>query len=300
MTRLLGIAAFALSVLVASASAAEKPNIVVSFSILGDMVKEIAGDHADVTTLVGPDGDAHTFEPSPADAKKIADADLIFLNGLGLEPWMEPLTKSAEYKGPLVVASSGIEARTMIEEEGGSSQTVTDPHAWQDLRNGAIYAANIVAALSQADPSHATDYKSTGDAYIAALQALDGDIRKQITMVPSTKRRVITSHDAFGYFGAAYGVEFLAPEGLSTESEASAGDIAKLVDQIKREGIKALFVENVTDPRMIEMIGKETGVKLGGALYSDALSPPGGPAPNYIAMFKNNVPKLVAAMVDNE
>ena len=300
MARLFGIVLFALSLLVTSASAAAKLKIVASFSILGDMVQEVAGKHADVTTMVGPDGDAHTFEPSHADAKKIADADIIFTNGLGLEPWMEPLTKSAEYKGSLSVASTGIEARTMVEEEEGSSQTVTDPHAWQDLRNGVVYVRNIIAALSQADPAHASDYKSAGDAYIVDLQALDSDVRKEIASVPPTKRRVITSHDAFGYFGAAYGVEFLAPEGLSTESEASAGDIAKLIDQIRREGIKALFVENVTDPRMIEMIGTETGVKLGGALYSDALSPADGPAPNYISLFKNNVPKLVAAMVDNE
>jgi zinc/manganese transport system substrate-binding protein len=300
MIRLFGIAAFALSLLIAPASAAEKLKIVASFSVLGDMVKAIAGDHADVTTLVGPDGDAHTFEPSPADAKTIADANIVFINGLGLERWMESLARSAEYKGPLVVASDGVKTRTMVEEEEGNAQTITDPHAWQDLKNGVIYTNNIVAALSQADPSHAPDYKSTGDAYIAGLKALDADVRKQIETVPPDKRRVITSHDAFGYFGAAYGIVFLAPEGLSTESEASAGDVAKLVDQIRREGIKALFVENVTDPRMIEMIGKETGVKLGGALYSDALSPPDGPAPHYIDMFRNNVPKLVAAMFDNE
>jgi zinc/manganese transport system substrate-binding protein len=300
MTRLLAAFSLALALLASPLSAAEKLKIVASFSVLGDMVKQIAGSHADVTTLVGPNGDAHTFEPSPSDAKTIADADLVFINGLGLERWMEGLARSAGYKGPLAIASEGVKTRTMVEEEEGNNQTVTDPHAWQDLENGVIYVNNIVAALTKADPADEADYKFAGDAFAATLKALDANVRKQISTVPPAKRRVITSHDAFGYFGAAYGVKFLAPEGLSTESEASAGDIAKLIAQIKREGIKALFVENVADPRMIEMIGKETGVKLGGALYSDALSPPDGPAPHYVDMFKNNVPKLIAGMMDNE
>jgi zinc/manganese transport system substrate-binding protein len=300
MTRLLAAFSLALALLASPLSAAEKLKIVASFSVLGDMVRQIAGSHADVTTLVGPNGDAHTFEPSPSDAKTIADADLVFINGLGLERWMEGLARSAGYKGPLAIASEGVKTRTMVEEEEGNNQTVTDPHAWQDLENGVIYVNNIVAALTKADPADEADYKFAGDAFAATLKALDANVRKQISTVPPAKRRVITSHDAFGYFGAAYGVKFLAPEGLSTESEASAGDIAKLIAQIKREGIKALFVENVADPRMIEMIGKETGVKLGGALYSDALSPPDGPAPHYVDMFKNNVPKLIAGMMDNE
>ena len=300
MTRLLAAFSLALALLASPLSAAEKLKIVASFSVLGDMVKQIAGSHADVTTLVGPNGDAHTFEPSPSDAKTIADADLVFINGLGLERWMQGLAKSAGYKGPLAIASEGVKTRTMVEEEQGNNQTVTDPHAWQDLENGLIYVNNIVVALTKADPADEADYKFAGDAFAATLKALDANVREQISTVPRAKRRVITSHDAFGYFGAAYGVKFLAPEGLSTESEASAGDIAKLIAQIKREGIKALFIENVADPRMIEMIGKETGVKLGGALYSDALSPSDGPAPHYVDMFKNNVPKLIAGMMDNE
>jgi zinc/manganese transport system substrate-binding protein len=296
MIRILATVGLALALAAAPASGAAKLKIIASFSVLGDMVREIARDHAEVTTLVGPNGDAHTFEPSPADAKRIAEADLVFVNGLGLEPWMEGLAKSVGYGRELVVASDGVTRRTM--EEGGGP--VTDPHAWQDLKNGAIYARNIVAALSKADPEDAADFEAAGKVYSGKLLALDGNVRTMIGSVPPMKRRVITSHDAFGYFGAAYGVDFLAPEGLSTESEASAGDIAKLIAQIRREGIKALFIENVTDPRMIEMIGKETGVKLGGALYSDALSPPDGPAPHYIDMFRNNVPKLVAAMLDNE
>jgi zinc/manganese transport system substrate-binding protein len=276
-------------------SAADKMRLVASFSVLGDMVKQIAGVHAEVLTLVGPDGDAHTFEPSPANAKDVASAKLVFVNGLGLDKWMESLAHSAEYQGPVVTVSGGVKTRTMIED----NDTITDPHAWQDLRNGEIYAGNIAAALIAADPQNATDYTKARDTYVAVLAALDNDVRKQIGAIPAAKRRVITSHDAFGYFGAAYAIEFLAPEGLSTEAEASAGDLSKLMTQIKREGIKALFLENITDPRMMTMIASETGVDLGGSLFSDALSPPDGPAPTYVDMFKNNVPKLVAGMAKN-
>jgi zinc/manganese transport system substrate-binding protein len=275
--------------------AADKLRLVASFSVLGDIVGRIAGDHAEVLTLVGPDGDAHTFEPTPTDAKEVASAKVVFVNGLGLDKWIESLAHSAEYRGPVITASSGIKTREMIED----NETITDPHAWQDLRNGEIYAANIANALIAADPRNAADYARNRDAYVAELAALDDDVRQQIAAVPAAKRRVITSHDAFGYFGAAYGIEFLAPEGLSTDAEASAGDLKKLMTQIKSEGIKALFLENITDPRMMTMIAGETGVELGGSLFSDALSPPDGPAPTYIAMFKNNVPKLVAGMAKN-
>jgi zinc/manganese transport system substrate-binding protein len=286
-------------VLVLPAQAAEKIHLVASFSILGDMAAEIAGDKADILVLVGPNGDAHAFEPSPADAKKLSDSKLVLVNGLGLDGWMERLVAASAYTGPVVVASRGIEPRTMIEEESGSSQTVTDPHAWQDLTNGVVYVSNIVDALAKADPANAADYRARGERYIGKLRALDADIRREIAEVPPAKRRVITSHDAFGYFAGAYGVEFLAPEGISTESEPSATNLTRLIDQIKREGIKTLFVENIADPRMIKMIAGETGAEIGGTLFSDAISPPDGPAPHYVDMFTNNVPKLVAAMLKN-
>lgn len=285
--------------LVLPARAADKIHVIASFSILGDMVKQVAGDKAEVAVLVGPNGDAHTFEPLPSDAKKLTDAKLVLVNGLGLDPWMDRLISASSYKGPVVVASKGVEPRTMVEEETGSKQTVTDPHAWQDLSNGVIYISNIVEALSKADPVNAAQFRTAGDQYIGKLRALDADVRQQIGKVPSAKRRVITSHDAFGYFGGAYGVEFLAPEGISTELEPSASDLARLIDQIKREHIKTLFVENITDPRTINMIAKETGAEVGGTLFSDALSPDDGPAPHYANMFTNNVPKLVAGMLKN-
>jgi zinc/manganese transport system substrate-binding protein len=297
--RKLALSVVAALVLVLPAHAAEKIQVVASFSILGDMVEQVAADKAEVLVLVGPNGDAHTYEPFPSDAKKLTSAKLVLVNGLGLDGWMDRLVAASGYKGPVVIASKGVEPRTMIDDESGTEQTITDPHAWQDLSNGVIYVSNIVDALSKADPGNAAQYRNAGERYIAKLRALDADVRKQIEKVPSAKRRVITSHDAFGYFGGTYGIEFLAPEGISTESEPSATDLARLIDQIKREHIKTLFVENITDPRTINMIAKETGAQVGGSLFSDALSPANGAAPHYVDMFSNNVPKLVSAMLKN-
>jgi zinc/manganese transport system substrate-binding protein len=269
--------------------------IVASFSVLGDMVKQVAGERAEVRTLVGANGDAHSFEPSPNDAASLARADLVIINGLGLEKWMERLVTAAGYKGPIAVASAGVKPRSMSEE----GETVTDPHAWQDLANGQIYVRNIARALAAADPAEADYFRSRAERYAAELAALDGWVRQEIAKVPAQKRRVITTHDAFGYFGAAYGVSFLAPEGLSTESEPSAGDLAKLIEQVREEKIRALFLENISSPQLMNTISRESGASLGGALFSDALSGPDGPAPTYVDMFKNNLPKLVAGMLKN-
>jgi zinc/manganese transport system substrate-binding protein len=270
-------------------------DVVASFSVLGEIVKEVAGDKAEVHTLVGPDGDAHTFEPTPNDAKTVATADLVIVNGLGLEKWMERLIEAAGYKGTVAVASEGVRSRDMVED--GAS--VTDPHAWQNIANGRLYVRNIAKALAAADPAEADYFNARAKSYDATLSALDGWVRQEIAQVPAAKRRVITTHDAFGYFGAAYGVAFLAPEGISTDAEPSAGDLAKLIDQIKREKIKALFLENISSPQLMQTISQETGVPLGGALFSDALSEPSGPASTYVDMFKNNLPKLVEGMQKN-
>ncbi len=267
-------------------------NVVASFSVLGDIVKEVGGDKINLKVLVGPDGDAHTFEPAPIDARELHNADLVFMNGLHLESWMEKLVKASDTKADIVVASTGIIVREMNDD----GKTIPDPHAWQDLANGAIYVRNIEAALSAANPADAATYKSNAKVLLARLAQLDKWTRAEIATVPAAKRKVITTHDAFGYFGAAYGVIFFAPSGLSTEAEATAGSLGRLIDQIKHEKINALFIENMTDPRLMNTIARETGAKLGGELFSDALSPADGPAPTYPAMFENNVPKLVAAM----
>lgn len=267
-------------------------NVVASFSILGDITSDIGGDKIKLTTLVGPDGDAHTFEPAPADARALHAADVIIMNGLHFEGWMEKLVKASGTKATLVVASTGVTPHDMDED----GETIPDPHAWQDLANGAIYVRNIEKALSAADPEDAATYKANATTLLARLTRLDQWTRSEIASVPADKRKVITTHDAFGYFGAAYGVTFLAPAGLSTDAEPGAASLSGLIDQIKKDNIKALFIENMSDPRLMAMLSRETGAKLGGALYSDALSPASGPAPTYPAMFEENVPKLVAAM----
>ncbi|HZF34874.1 MAG TPA: zinc ABC transporter substrate-binding protein [Candidatus Angelobacter sp.] len=270
-----------------------KLKVVASFSILGDIVKNVGGDRVAVTTLVGPDGDAHVFEPTPADARAVAAADVVVVNGLGLEGWMQRLIQASDYKGPVVAASAGVKSRTM-DEDGA---TVTDPHAWQDLSNGRLYVANVAAGLAAADPQGAAAYRAAAAAYTAAIEAKDEWVRAELKDVPSAQRRIITSHDAFGYFGAAYGITFLAPVGVSTEAEPSAAGIAKLIRQMRSEGIKVVFFENMTSPKLVETLASESGARVGGTLFSDALSPTGGPADSYLKMFDNNVPQLKAAML---
>jgi zinc/manganese transport system substrate-binding protein len=274
------------------ARAADKVKAVASFSILGDMVKQVGGDRIDVITLVGPDGDAHVYEPTPADAKNLATAQILFTNGLGFEGWMDRLEKSSGFRGKVIVASTGVKPRTMVEDE----KTVTDPHAWQSLANGKLYVANIRDGLIAVDPEGKSVYEANAAKYLDALAKEEADVRAALAALPQERRKIITSHDAFGYFRAAYGLEIVAPEGVSTESEASAKDVAKIIRQIKAERIPAVFMENITDHRLLDQIASETGAKIGGELYTDALSPPDGPAPTYLDMFRHNVGALTAAV----
>jgi zinc/manganese transport system substrate-binding protein len=275
------------------AAASGKLKVVATITILGDMVEQVAEGHVALTTLVGPNGDAHVFEPTPADAKALSQADLVVVNGLGLEGWMDRLIKASGYRGPIVIASTGVKPREMDEE----GKTVPDPHAWQNLANGHLYVSNIETALANADPSNADAYRQAAKRYLGQIDAMDAKVRRQIAEIPPDQRKVVTSHDAFGYFGAAYGVEFVAPEGLSEDAEPSAADMKKLIDQIRREHIKVLFFENALSPRLVQQIGNETGAVVGGTLYADALSEPGGPADTYLKMFEHNVPLLRSAML---
>ncbi|MCY3811864.1 MAG: zinc ABC transporter substrate-binding protein [Gammaproteobacteria bacterium] len=283
----------ALAVLAASASrarSADRLNVVGTFTILGDMVRNVGGEHVALTTLVGPNADAHVYEPTPADARTLARADLVVVNGLGFEGWIDRLVKVSGYKGPVVVASEGVAALTV---EGNQP----DPHAWQDLANGRLDVANIARALAAADPAHADEYRRRAEAYDRELATLDRDIRGQLGAFPQDRRKVITSHDAFRYFGHAYGIDFRAPVGLSTESEPSAGELATLIRQMQDEGIRALFVENITDPRLVEQLAREAGAVIGGRLYSDSLSGPNGPAPTYLDMFRHNVGEIAKVVM---
>jgi len=292
-------AAAALALLLLSlapgAAIAQPVKVVASFTILADMVRQVGGELVEVTTLVGPDGDAHVFEPTPTDAKAVARADLLVVNGLGFEGWIDRLAKAADYRGPVVVAAGGVAPRRMSE----NGREVVDPHAWQDLAQGRLYVANIADGLAKADSVHSDQYRANAERYGRQLAELDAWVKAAIAAVPAAKRQVITTHDAFGYFGRAYGVTFLAPEGISTEAEVTAQGLAGLVRQIRRTGIKAVFLENMADPRLIQQLAKEAGAAIGGTLYVDALSPATGPAPSYVAMFRHNVPDLVAAMGRN-
>lgn len=297
------IAAALATVLSGPAFAAEPMKVVASFSILGDLAAEVGGDHVQVTTLVGPDGDAHTFEPSPANARALSEAKVLVENGLGLEHWMERLVSASGFKGETIVASKGVKARDW---EGDAEEAAElshddhghalDPHAWQDPKNGVIYVKNIVAGFSAADPANKAAYEANGKKLEDELVAIDQNLKAAFAKVPASHRRIVTSHDAFGYLGAAYDIQFIAPEGISTEADVSAADVAKIVRQIKDEKIQAMFVENISDPRLIDQIARETGVKVGGELFSDALSPPEGPAPTYIKMFESNEAQLLAAI----
>lgn len=308
--------------------AAPKIPVVASFSILGDFVSEVGGDRVAVTTLVGPNGDAHVFQPAPGDAKKVAAAKLVFVNGLGFEGWIDRLVKASGTKAEIVVATRDITPREMAdgdEDEHGHADAHDhdkdhdhdkhaddkghehehahghdhggiDPHAWQSVPNAEIYVANIRDALIAADPAGKATYEANANAYTAKLQALDAEVKAAVAAIPADKRRIITSHDAFGYFGAAYGIEFVAPQGVSTEAEASAKDVARIIRQIKAEKIPAVFVENISDPRLVKRIASETGAKIGGELFSDALSDDKGPASTYIDMMNNNIRELSAAL----
>lgn len=267
-------------------------NVVSSFSVLGDMVQQVGGEHVHVDTLVGPDGDPHTFEPSPQDSALLSKADVVVVNGLGLEGWVDRLIKASGFKGELVVASTGVKTHTLNEE----GKTVTDPHAWNSAANGALYAQNILNGLIKADPQDKAALETSGQRYIGQLTEIDGWAKKQFTAIPLAKRKVLTSHDAFGYFGRAYGVTFLAPQGLSSESEASAAQVAALIQQIKADGVHTWFMENQLDPRLVKQIASATGAQPGGELYPEALSAKGGVADTYVKAFRHNVNTLADSM----
>ena len=374
------LVALSLAAAPATAKADEPIPVVASFSILADMVERIGGEHVDVTMLVGPDGDAHVYQPTPAAARAVSDAEILVVNGLEFEGWMDRLIEASGFDGVEVVATNGIEpiayedehddhedhdheghahAKHAEEEEhdhnhaghdhdehaekaehdhdghdhaketehehhdhaehddhaghddhdhhghdehaeaGGHHQHhhgAYDPHAWQSLGNAVIYVDNITAALAQADPENAGTFYENRAAYVAELEALDADIRAIIAGLPENRRTVVTSHDAFQYFGRDYGLTFLAPQGLSTESEASAKDVARLIERIRAEGITAVFIENITDPRLLEQIANETGATIGGTLYPGALSGPNGPAPTYLDMMRHNATTLAQAL----
>ena len=311
--------------------------VVATFSILGDMVKRVGGDRVAVTTLVGADGDAHVYQPGPADARAVSEAEILVFNGLEFEGWLDRLVEASGFGGVRVVATDGIEAIRLEDDdhhdddhadeddhagkddhdddhgdeddhaakddhhddhadEHGHDHGAFDPHAWQDLANAVIYVDNITAALAKTDPANASAYYGNRATYVAEIEALDAEIRNTVAGLAEDRRTVVTPHDAFGYYSEAYGLRFVAPQGLSTESEPSAGDVAALIRQIRAEGITAVFVESLTDPRLIKQIADETGASIGGTVYSDALSGPDGPASTYLDMMRHNAGMFAEAL----
>ncbi|MGA8170610.1 MAG: metal ABC transporter substrate-binding protein [Methylocystis sp.] len=278
--------------LFASPAFAQSPPlpVVASFSIIGDFVREVGGDAVELSTIVGPNGDAHVYEPTPGDGRELAKARLVFVNGLGFEGWIDRLIAASKTRARIVTVSAGVAPRR---NEAG-----LDPHAWQDVANARRYVENIRDALEAADPSRAKLFEANAGAYLAKLDALDREVVAALTAIPKSRRRIVSTHDAFGYFSARYGVAFIAPQGVSTEAEASARDIARIIDAIKREKVGAVFLENIADPRLVQSIAAQTGAKVGGTLYSDALSDAKGPAASYIEMVRHNVKELTEALDD--
>ena len=312
------------SLTVPTVSWAEQPiPVVATFSILGDMVERIGGEHIALTTLVGPDGDTHVYQPTPKAARSVAEADVLFMNGLEFEGWLERLAEAASFNGAMVVATNGIVPIAFEEHEdedeehdeheehddheehdeheehddhAGHDHGTFDPHAWQSLDNAVIYANNIAAGLAQADPANASAYYINRAVFVDQIVALKSDVDAMMGALPADKRTVVTPHDAFGYFAAAYDLTFEAPQGMSTESEVSAADVAALITQIRRDSISAVFIESITDNRMMEQIANETGATIGGTLYSDALSGETGPASTYLDMIRHNATTLSDAL----
>ncbi|WFF41590.1 metal ABC transporter substrate-binding protein [Salinicola endophyticus] len=335
--------------LLGPAQADEPLDVVTSFSILDDMVSTIGGDHVAVTSLVGPNGDAHAFSPKPSDAQSLAKADLVVVNGLQFEGWIDRLIEASGYQGDVVVASRGIQPLAFDghhdeevadhdadhdhgdadhdhdhdhdhgdadhdhgdadhdhdhdhgdtdhdhAEAGHHHHGNLDPHAWQDLRNGEQYARNIRDGLIKVDPSHADDYRRNAERYIEQMKVLDTETRERLAKIPEADRLIITSHDAFGYFAHAYGLKLLAPVGLNTLAEPSASDMAELIQQIEHNHAKALFLENMSNPALVQQLHQETGIAIGGTLYADALTPD-GEGSTYLGMFRHNVDTLVDAL----
>lgn len=293
------------------APAQQRQSVVASFSILADMTRQIAGDRIALRAIAGADQDAHGFQPKPSDAATLANAAVVIRNGLGFEGWLDRMIRSSGFKGALVTTTDGITPRMMEahahhgHDHGGAGRRhnhsvgprrVPDPHAWQDLGLAPQYIRNITAGLIAADPGNEAHYRRNAEAYAARLAALDQWVRAEIAKVPAARRKIVTSHDAFGYFGEAYGVRFLAPQGVSTEAEPSAAEVGRLIRLIKAENITALFVENMSNPATLQRIAQETGVRVRERLFADALSAEAGPAPTYEAMFRHNVSLMVPAM----
>jgi len=279
-----------------AASADDKPKVVATFTIIGDLVQAVGGDAVTVTTLVGPDGDAHVFEPKPSDLGAVAEADLVVSNGLGMEPWLGRLVEAANYQGKVLVASQGVMPLPFKEEANASGQMPDDPHAFQDLANGRLYVKNIAAALAMLAPKEAAAIAARAAKLDGEMAAMDQELKAKLAALPPANRRILTSHDAFHYFAKAYGLDIKSIQGVSTDTEPSAADLAQIARQAKAGQVKAIFLENMSNPQLAQTISSESGVSVGGALVADALTKPDGGAPHYLDMFRYNLAQLLKVL----
>lgn len=308
MLRLLVVGLLSLAFAAPAMAQQPKLRVIASFSILGDIVAQVGGERIELVTLVPAMADSHVFQPTPNDARSLANADVLVASGLNFEPWLDRLVAASGFKGRRIVASEGITPLALRDAHShdhgpdhGKTATAKDgraddPHLWHDLMRMQAYIGNIAKGLAAADPAGADGYRARGDAYAAELRALDDWAAAEIGRLPQAHRKVITQHNAFGYLAARYQIAFMAPQGVTTQAEASAEAVGRLVRQIKRENVQALFFENIANPRLIEQIAREAKVKVGGRLYSDALSPPGGEADSFVKMYRLNITRLIEAM----
>lgn len=322
----------ALTLLAWSHANAHELQVVSTFSVISDFARNVGGERIALTTLVGPDGDVHSYEPKPTDAVALGQADVVLANGLHFESFLDRLVRASNSTAPVSALTRGAELLRNAEDEHDSHEDHDhedhghdhdhaqehadshdhdhakehahdhhhgeyDPHAWQSVRNARVYVTNIAKAFCAADAAGCSSYQANAKSYDEKLQALETELKAAVAQIPASQRTVITSHDAFGYLGSAYGLQFLAPQGLSTGSEASAAGVAALIQQIKKQKASAIFLENVSNPRLIQQIASETGMKIGGKLYSDALSPADGPAATYIDMMRHNVSTIRDAVL---
>jgi zinc/manganese transport system substrate-binding protein len=304
MLRRIGLAATLIATTLGSLPAAAEPlKVIASFSIIGDFAENVGGDRIELRTLVGPDSDAHVYEPRPADAAAMAGADVVLVNGLHFEGFLQRLVEASATSATVVELTKGVEPREMggdahgDEEADGHGHGAIDPHAFQSIPNARIYVTNIADAFCNADAEGCATYRANAATYTARLDELDAKVRAAVAAIPVEKRTIITSHDAFGYLAHEYGLTFLAPEGISTEAEASAADVAALIEQVRHDKASAIFIENITNRRLVEQIAGETGVRIGGTLYSDALSVPDGPAATYLELMENNIGAIRGAIL---
>lgn len=327
--KLAAMAGIATAALLAGPQAhAQELQVVSTFSIISDFARNVGGERIKLTTLVPPNGDTHSYEPKPTDAVAMGQADVVLANGLHLEGFLDRLVQASGAKAPVIALTQGVELLRNTEEdhdhtdhdhdghdhdhehdEHGHAKEQAgshdhdhaddhahhhhhgeyDPHAWQSVANARVYVNNIAQAFCAADAGGCPSYQANAKSYDEKLQTLDAELKAMVAQIPASQRTIITSHDAFGYLGHEYGLQFLAPQGVSTGSDASAAGVASLIQQIKDQQASAIFIENISNPRLVQQIAQETGMKIGGELYSDALSTADGPASTYIDMMRHNV-----------